>query len=215
MILKHYLESISRSVKKFNNFLKRHPNFLRPTANISAARAAISDTVINSYLHIFKVTPEGIPANQIYNYDETNLTDNPGNWNYIRKRGCKYPELILNTSKSSTSLMACGNAVGEILAPYVVYECTKLWSIWCEKGSKNTKYNYTSSGWFDTQILVDMFERVLIPAVHHKHNCKVLIDDNLPSHYSAEVVKLFQDHDIKLVFLLPNSTHLTQPLDVD
>lgn len=86
---------------------------------------------------------------------------------------------ILNTLKSSTSFMTCKNDVRELLAPYVVYKSTKLWSTWCEEDSKGTKYNCTSSGWFNAQIFVDWFERVLILAVRYKPGYKVLIGDNL------------------------------------
>ena len=41
-----------------------------------------------------------------------------------------------------------------------------------------------------------------------------MIGDNLLSHFSDEVLALGQEHDVVMVCLPPNSTHLTQPLDV-
>ncbi|CAG5001136.1 unnamed protein product [Parnassius apollo] len=43
---------------------------------------------------------------------------------------------------------------------------------------------------------------------------KVVICDNLSSHLSLGVTELCQDHNTYFVFIPPNSTHLTQPLDV-
>ncbi|KAG5862159.1 hypothetical protein JTB14_000644 [Gonioctena quinquepunctata] len=43
---------------------------------------------------------------------------------------------------------------------------------------------------------------------------KVLIGDNLASHISLEVITTCENSDISFVLLPPNSTHLTQPLDV-
>lgn len=43
---------------------------------------------------------------------------------------------------------------------------------------------------------------------------KLVIGDNLTSHLSVNVLKLCEDNDIKFVCLPPNSSHLTQPLDV-
>ena len=43
---------------------------------------------------------------------------------------------------------------------------------------------------------------------------KVLISDNLSSHLSVEIISQCQANDIRFVFLPPNSTHITQPLDV-
>jgi len=68
----------------------------------------------------------------IWNYDETNLTDEPGQKKVVTKRGCKYPERIINSTKSSISLMFCGNAEGELLPPYAVYKAESLWNTgWC------------------------------------------------------------------------------------
>lgn len=43
---------------------------------------------------------------------------------------------------------------------------------------------------------------------------KALIGDNLSSHFMEEVIRLAKENDILFICLPPNSTHLTQPLDV-
>ena len=43
---------------------------------------------------------------------------------------------------------------------------------------------------------------------------KVVIEDNLTSHFSLEFGELCEQHNIRMSFLPPNSTHLLQPLDV-
>ena len=58
----------------------------------------------------------------IYN-DETNLSDNPDIKRCIFKRGVKYPERVINASKSMTSVKYCASAMGDIL-PHIL--CTKL-----------------------------------------------------------------------------------------
>jgi len=73
------------------------------------------------------------PSN-IWNYDETNLTDDPENKRIITKRGAKYPERVINSTKTATSFMFCGNAEGKVLAPYVVYKAESMWTTWTENG---------------------------------------------------------------------------------
>jgi len=70
----------------------------------------------------------------IWNYDERNLSDEPGHKKVVTKHRCKYPERIINSTKSCVSLMFCGNAEGELLPPYVVYKAESLWSTWMEHG---------------------------------------------------------------------------------
>jgi len=43
---------------------------------------------------------------------------------------------------------------------------------------------------------------------------KVLIGDNLASHFTMPVIHAATENDIRFVSLVPNSTHLLQPLDV-
>ncbi|KAJ8876803.1 hypothetical protein PR048_021250 [Dryococelus australis] len=45
----------------------------------------------------------------IYNFDGTNLTDDPGR----KKRGCEYLEIILYSTKSSTTVILCAMPRGK------------------------------------------------------------------------------------------------------
>ncbi|KAK9883062.1 hypothetical protein WA026_001267 [Henosepilachna vigintioctopunctata] len=131
-----------------------------------------------------------------------------------RRRGTKYPERIINSSKASTSVMFAAAADGTILPPYVVYKSMHLYQSWTEGGPKNARYNRTKSGWFDAFCFEDWVLTVALPYLKHNTGRKILIGDNLSSHLSVESVKLCKDNDISFIFLPANSTHLTQPLDV-
>ena len=50
--------------------------------------------------------------------------------------------------------MWCGNAVGNVLPPMIVYKAQNSYEVWEEGGPEGTKYAATKSGWFDS----DMFE---------------------------------------------------------
>lgn len=155
-----------------------------------------------------------VPPENIVNYDETNLRDDPGRKKVIVKRGCKYPERIMNSSKSSTSLMFSAARDGTMLPVYVVYKAVNLYDSWTEGGPKFTRYNRTKSGWFDSLCFEDWVRTVAVPYLENLNGKKFLIGDNLSSHMSMEIIKLCLEHDIHFIFLPSNSTHLTQPLDV-
>ena len=157
MVVYQYLREIGRKVDRFKDslpgddwvrgFLSRHPEVrMRIAKNIKTDRAAIDEKTLTDYINNLKITVQGVPPDRIYNYDETNVTDDPGVRKVVVKRGCKYPEMIMNSSKASISLMICGNAVGEVLPPYVVYKAGKMWDNWRENGPKGTRYNNSSSG---------------------------------------------------------------------
>lgn len=71
------------------NFLKRHQSELRErkASNISRSRAEVSAEAINSYFDELKQSLKDVPPENIFNYDESAMTDNPGSKKMIFKRG--------------------------------------------------------------------------------------------------------------------------------
>lgn len=223
--VKSYLDKKGVHICQFKNnlpgyewtkaFLKRHENLTRRiSSNIKKVRAEVDASLIENYMDNLKEEVKDVPPTNIFNYDETNLTDDPGNKKVICKRGAKYVENICNFSKSATSIMMAGNAAGDLLSPYVVYKAEHMWSTWTENGPKGTRYNRSKSGWFDAVCFEDWFQSTFLPGVKNLDGPKVIIGDNLSSHISLHVLKLCEDNNIRFVCLPPNSTHLTQPLDV-
>lgn len=224
-VIKNYLNTRGIQIDQFKNnlpgydwtkaFLARHDRLsVRLSQNIKKARAEVGAKDIESYMENLKGVLKDVPNTHIWNYDETNLTDDPGNKKVICKRGSKYIEKICNHSKSSTSLMFCGNASGTCLPPYIVYRAENMWTTWTENGPEGARYNRTKNGWFDSTSFEDWFQSTFIPAVKNMDGKKVIIGDNLSSHISINVLRLCEQHNVDFVCLPPNSTQLTQPLDV-
>jgi hypothetical protein len=218
--IKCYLNKLGRSVTCFKNnlpgpdwaasFRKRHPILtVRVASNIKRVRAAIDD-----YFDNLESVISNVPDENIWNYDETNLRDDPGASKVICKRGQKYVERIMESTKSCISLMFCGNGCGDMIPPYVVYKSEHLWTTWTEGGPAGCRYNRTKSGWFDMATFEDWFMTTLLPRLKKLPGVKVVIGDNLSSHINLEVLKTCEENNIRFVCLPPNATHLTQPLDV-
>ncbi|CAH1979207.1 unnamed protein product [Acanthoscelides obtectus] len=89
-----------------------------------------------------------------------------------------------------------------------------MWTTWAENGPKGCRYNASSSGWFDANIFTDWLECQMIPRLKKIEGKKVLLCDNLSSHITIHSLDLCRKNEIHLICLPPNSTHLTQPLDV-
>lgn len=226
LLVKDFLDRSGRIVKKFKDnlpgrdyvygFLQRHRDELaiRICQNIKRSRASITPNTINAYFDELTKELEGVPVENIVNYDETNLTDDPGRRKVITRRGTKYPERVMNSSKASTSVMFSASAKGTILPPYVVYKSIHLYHSWTEGGPKGTRYNRTKSGWFDAFCFDDWVSTVALPYFNKLEGKKILIGDNLASHLSLESIRLCEASNVRFIFLPANSTHLTQPLDV-
>ena len=224
-VVKNFIDKIGCNEPRFKenfpgkewkkSFLKRNKALcLRISANIKKKRAAISeDTIIEFFDNLTSELKDLDPSN-IWNYDETSLTDDPGNKTIVCKRSCKYPGRIINTSKAAITLMYCGNAVGELLPPYVVYKAEHLWSTWTIGGPKDTVYSRSTSGWFDSHTFQDLYFKLVLPTLKKQTGKKVIMGDNLSSHINPHVIQSCMDNNIAFICLPQTSTHLTQPLDV-
>ena len=71
-----------------------------------------------------------------------------------------------------------------------------------------------SSGWFDLQAFEKWLQESSLPHAQRLNGYKALVGDNLSSHFSANVLQLCEEHNIRFICLLPNATHRVQSLDV-
>jgi len=117
-------------------------------------------------------------------------------------------------SKQAFSVMFSGNAVGRFFPPMVVYKAKNVYVDWTTGGPADVVYDATPSGWFDTATFERWFFEVFLKHAKLIEGVKVLIGDKLSSHFSSRVIEACLENNIKFVTLIPNSTHICQPLDV-
>lgn len=200
-----------------NEFAARNNLTQRLASNIKTSRASVSPNDIKQFFENLRPALEETRPALIYNYDETNITDDPGAVKVLVRRGHKRVERIQEHSKSSISIMFCGTAEGQLIPPMVVYKSKHLYDHWTQGGPPGTIYRNSSSGWFDMNLFEIWFFKVLLPHIqeHREENEKaVVIGDNLASHFSQEVISAALENNIYFTTLTPNSTHMMQPLDV-
>ena len=225
VIVKKYLDDNKRTVLSFKEnlpgwewgklFLERHPCIkLRVAHNISRKRAQVTKQILDEYFKNLCQELEGVLPENIYNFDETGFHDVPKKVKLLFQRQCRNPEVVKNTTKSCFTVMFCCNAIGEFVPPYVIYKAKQKWSHWLLGGPRNSRMAVTPSGWIDAQTFEEWFEKQLLPILKKKPGKKFVIGDNLSSHISTNTLKLCAENDVKFICLVPNSTHLLQPLDV-
>ena len=89
-----------------------------------------------------------------------------------------------------------------------------MYAGWTEAGPRGAVYDISKSGWFDGRTFNRWFFEIFLPHAQELQGRKVIISDNLGSHFSPDVIQATLDHNISFITLLPNATHLLQPLDV-
>ena len=196
-LVKCYLDKKGVTSKFKNNlpthsftvkFLQRHKDLSLRTANpIKRSRAAVTREEVTEFIQRWKKTIERVPRHALFNYDESNVRDDPGANKCLFKKGIKYPEKVQNTSKQAYSIMFCGSADGKMLPPMIVYKAQNLYQSWTERGPKNAIYGCSKSGWFDSCLFHRFFFELMLPRLKRIPGKKVLLRDNLSSHINLDV----------------------------
>ncbi len=187
---------------------------MRKANLVKRSRAALSRTEVKNFFDHYNKTAANIPASDIINVDETNLREDPGaNKKAVFQRGVKYTEQICDHTKSCNSIMFAGMAAGDLLPPYVIYKAQYCYPSWCKGGIKGAFYTSMPSGWFNNYVFVNWLKDVFVPYCRRLSGKKLLLEDNLASHISMEVIDICKE-EIEFVCLPPNSTDKMQPLDV-
>ena len=220
LLVKNYLDLSGMSDSKFANnmpgrdwarrFLKRHGLLVRFASKIRPNRSKLSREELEAYFSHLRVSLDGVDPSQIYNFDETNFTDDPTRKKCIVRRGVQRHERVASFSKQAFSVMFCGSATGVHLPPMVVYKAKHMYEGWACDGIKGAVYGATESGWFNMRTFEQWFNEIFLAHVKDIEGPKVLIGDNLSSHFSPAVVASCIEHNIRFVTLVPNSTHILQ-----
>lgn len=130
-------------------FMTRHDFTQRATQNIKRCCAKKSVSEMFDFYKNLETSLKNIPPLNLLNFDETNLSDDPGTSKAIFKRGTNHSEHGVYSTKTSVSIMFADTANGLCLPPYVVYKAEHLRALWCRDGPTKARYNRTQSGWFD------------------------------------------------------------------
>lgn len=135
--MKYFLDQKGLTVSDFpqnlpssqwaRSFIELRPELSeRLSENIKRARAGVNSETVNKYFDNLEVSLEGITPDCIINYDETCFVDDVGRSKIVCRRGTKHPERIIDTTKTSISVMFACSAAGDLLPPYTCYKSEHL-----------------------------------------------------------------------------------------
>ncbi|KAK3096946.1 hypothetical protein FSP39_005022 [Pinctada imbricata] len=150
---------------------------------------------------------------QIWNADETGFTMGTKASKVIGPtKAVSIPHVTGGSSKERLTAMFCANADGKMMPPFLVYPGSK--PIGCNpimNGITGTSLEYSKKGWMTAEI----FQKFLRHFNEHAgpERPVVLLIDSVSSHISMEIFQEAIQYQIELYRIVPNATHLMQPLD--
>jgi hypothetical protein len=127
---------------------------------------------------------------------------------------------VKDNSKTSFSVKFACSGSGDLLPPMCALKSPSghFYDTWAMGGPEGSVWTANKAGWFNMRECETWFEKVFLKYLDvrriPREEIKVLIMDNLSAHMSFRIMEQARENNVRVVFLPPNSTHLTQPLDV-
>lgn len=124
---------------------------IRKPTNIKRSRANLHPDDVEAFFENIKPSMEGVAATHIFNYDETNLKDDPGAEKAFFQKETKHCEVIAESSKVNYTVMFCVSAAGDMVPPMTLFESPTgaVYTTWCEDGPPGSTFAATKKGWID------------------------------------------------------------------
>ncbi|XP_055527923.1 uncharacterized protein LOC129720460 [Wyeomyia smithii] len=207
-------------------FLKRHPSIkICKPSTMARYRATVKEEDVRDWFEKNEsfLDSEGLKQllecpDRIFNLDKTSFEL------VVRKRKCLGPKgmkrvysVFGNNEKESYTALFTASAAGTLIPPLILfpYKCRipfhVIRSVPLEWGIGRTE-----SGWMTSNAFFDFLRNIFKPWLV-KNNVELpifLFVDGHKSHTTLQVADFCKQAGIILVCLYPNSTHITQPLDV-
>lgn len=213
--------------KWYRGFLNRHPDLaVRTCQPLTSSRSEITERKIrNWHQEVRSYLESNVPdvlkllddPNRIYNLDETAFYLTPKSDKVLTSKGSKSVHFrCRNDEKECVTTLVIGSASGLVPPPMIMHTQKRIpFSI-----VKNTPSSWglgrSDSGWMTGETFYEFIANVFYTWLLEKSIPfpVLLYVDGYRSHLTLNVSEFCSEHNIILVALYPNATHILQPLDV-
>lgn len=204
----------------YRGFMFRNPSLsLKKPEQLQKCRASARvPDVIYAFYDMLKVELDKYDLHDkpafVYNCDESGFPSDPSKLRAIGKKGEPLSRLSGGSGRESTTVLACGNALGVGLPPPVVFAGKAVQPRWVTKDDyPGTNYATSRNGWMEEPVFYNWLEQKFIPHVKGERAAKnlpdqqaLLIFDGHASHYSLRIIDLAMKNKVTLLKL---PSHLT------
>lgn len=147
----------------------------RPQILKKASAHGLNENVIEAFFkkleHLYERFGFHENPDRVFNVDEFGLCTDEKMKCCVARRGMRNVNVLNPTcGKTSYTVLACGNAVGELMPPFIIYKGKHLYDMWCSDGPKGTAFCCSMSGWMDSVTFAKWLEKVMhVRAYFYSH----------------------------------------------
>ena len=124
--------------------------------------------------------------------------------------------IVNNNEKANITVLVTANAAGNLAPTFVVFAGKSLPNNAAEMAPSDFAFGFSENGWMLSQNFYEYIANVFEPWLT-KNKIKrpvILYINGHCSHMTLHLSRFCLEHNIVLIALHPNATHITQPLDV-
>ena len=202
------------------NFRERHHHRLtaRTPDIIDRGRASCAKRgAIEEYFRLLTTTLEehGLreKPRQIYNCDETGFQLDSARRQVIVPRGTKHAYRQAQGTRDHITVLACLNAAGEDIPPFVIYKGGYPGGSYNRVGVPDALYGKSPAGYIDSELFRKWFVGHFLKFTAQERPLLLVLDGHR-SHLDPELVRAAQREGVILLCLRPHTSHILQPLNV-
>lgn len=169
------------------------------------------DAKNHNFDHIFE------DKRRIFNLDETALCFAPDKNKVLAEKNSKHVyNSILTGEKENLTVLLTINAAGELAPPLVIFPLKKISKDIAKNANRDWALAVSEKGWITSEIFFEYVANTFLKWLKD-NNFEfpiILFYDGHSSHLKYWLAKFCKENEIIVIVLYPNSTHVTQPLDV-
>lgn len=207
----------------YSAFRARHPQLTeRMSRNLAHGRAVVNVEKIKSWFnyvteYLGKKDLLNIPPSRSFNCDESAFFLCPKGEKVLAQKGEKLSyNFTNNDDKENLTTLFCGNAAGDLAPPMVMFKYVRMPAHIPKSLPTGWGIGLSENGWMTSKSFYEWVTNIFYPWLVKKdiEFPVILFLDGHSSHLTLPLSEFCREKRIELIVLLPNATHILQPLDV-
>lgn len=202
----------------FTAFMKRHPNLLIRSAQLTSLARATSFNRTNAGRFFSKlgavIEKHGFAGNDIWNVDETGITTVQIPDRIIARCGVKQVGAVTSAERGVLVTVACAvSALGNTVPPFFVFPRKRYNDLFLCNAPPGSVGCGNASGWMQEEELLLFLSHFVKHTKVTAERKALLLLENHSWHISVQAVSFCKDNGIVLLTLPPHCSHKLQPLN--
>lgn len=208
--------------KWFDSFLKRNKEVsFKHSEYINRCRGSVTEDKIRKWFSEIELSlGDNVEILQhpdrVFNADESGFLLSPSGLKILGPTGRHVYHESMRSDKENITTLFTVNAKGLFAPPLTLYKYVRMPASIAQNTPKYWSVGKSENGWMTGKCFFEYIGNVFVPFLKTKaiQLPVILFLDGHKSHLTMELSELCRNNQIILISLLPNATHILQPLDV-